>query len=585
MLIATLAALCWMGVVATDPSASTGTQHPSEIQQLQTFPHVRPARVAFQGSLIAAPGEEEPECCSGLDWLGDWLLSAICPSCECDEAIGDLVQVDGVHLSGSCAAGCSTTVAGELLQATCGVGEQRIRVWQACPPDAVSCQQPTTLTADGIQVFQVCPQLSTSAIRITGAPAARRACPQACEATMSLTSQACAPCPSCAEGTCHVREFAFTTVHPQPQVLHVFTAPCEPMASHETPWVHGYFQPNVVYTAPGANHPIWIAAHAQSPGPWGPQPPQPVNPQDRILHLQEAARHLEAAGMHAEAHALRQQADEMQHHARRLLEAKEAQLQQLQREIDELRIVAVGGPSQLMVTIPAVLFRVSPEGQAAIREHCRSFGCWTVNRDEFRLFIEHLAADGHAEILADPSFTTIVGREVSGVCGLSPRDSHVQFDETVCDISFRPILHDGCCRMELQPLLRTETAAGFRMQSAQLSAELDPSQGLVAELSDDGSLLAFITWELAVPPQPTAAAPIPVTTERALVPASAELWHSGTVVPQCNAPAAGQLMVTPVFPQPFPARVPQHPQGLQGHQVPPPPAPPTAFPPPTSAPR
>jgi hypothetical protein len=207
-----------------------------------------------------------------------------------------------------------------------------------------------------------------------------------------------------------------------------------------------------------------------------------------------------------------------------------------------------------------------------------------VAKHDFQQLLERLQSANMVEMLANPRLVTMGGQRAGIQCGWGTIQTPGEGTAS-CELSIRPTLHEGCCRLELQPQVRTTGAAGLRVQCAQFTAELDPSQGLVVRLSDDGSVLAFITWEQAQPPQPTAAVPPPVTTEavRALVPASAELHHV-PVPPACVAPfdsavpAQGQIMVRPIFPQPFPARVPQDSQALHGFEVPPAPIPAAAAP-------
>jgi hypothetical protein len=574
MSIATWAALCWMSLVATDP-AGTNTLisgHEGETSSATEQGVVTPRfEIELSSGLepagqIGGTFEVEVECCSGLESLGRILLSAVGVECahECCETAS--AQCEG-FTAAQCEPECCLEISGELAESN------------------------STLECEGIRLYQVGPSAGGAAsFRIAEVPAVTRCNPESCPAPVSVTGEACAECPHPQPGACHVGEFNVVVGQPQsPAMVQVYAQPFSAAQCQEAPWINAFVipsPPRAVYAAPQPRIVQWIAPGAQPQPGWAAPGHQPIELHDRISHLQEAARHLEAAGMPGEAHALRQQSTEMEQHARRMLEEKEAQLQQLEREVEALRQVVHGHNSDSAVMINSSIFRVSPQGLAAIQEHCPAFGAGSVSRHDFQPLLERLQNAGMVEMLATPRLVTMAGERAGVQCGL-PSLRPVADGTSCCELSIRPTLHEGCCRLELQPQLRTTGSAGLRLQSAHLTAELDPSQGLLVQLSDDGSVLAFLTWEHVQSPQPTAAVPPPVTSQpvRALVPASAALPHPpAAIAPFTSAvPAQGQIMVRPLLPQPFPGRVPQDVQSLHGFAVPPAPIPSAAAP--SNAPR
>ncbi len=550
MLSASLAVLCWVGLAAADPTGIA----PAPESRPAVSPNVPPTAT---GTLQF---EFEVECCDGLEALGRTLFSTVCFEGFPCQSTGACQTQSGVARSacGQCISGCCTTASGGLLQATC------IAEGQA------------------VQVHQACPAVSGAVINITGTSASLNGRFYSCPTAAAMTGDGGEASPWVAEGACHVRELGVATSVQRP-MLRIISCPCEPVPFHQTtrPSINAFIVPasapqDVLYTTPAQQHPAFVVSNTQNSPGWIDQPAPSVDERGRITHLHEAARHLEAAGMHGEANQLRQRAQEMEHHTRRMLEEKEAQLRHLQQEIEVLRQALGHDHSQTPVSIHSDIFRVSPQGLEALRQDGHGFGAGSVNRHDFRQLMEKLQQAGMAEVVARPQFVTTGGQQAAFQCRLGSERLAGESENAACDMSIRPILHDGCCRLEVQPQLRTTTAAGLRIESAQFSADLDPSQGLLAELTDDGSLLAFITWEHAIPPQPTAAEPPPVMSRRMQVPASAEIHQSSARLQHFHVPVpghmpqSGQIIVTPVFPQPFPARVPQYPAGLQ---VPPPPIP------------
>ncbi len=312
-----------------------------------------------------------------------------------------------------------------------------------------------------------------------------------------------------------------------------------------------------IYVAsPAPRHPQWIHHPGEGPN------EGPGDVRGRIDHMHEAARHLDAAGMHGEAHELRHRAEEMENQARRLLEEKEAQLRQLQQEIEALRGVIHNDESQASVAIPAMIFRAHPEALAVIREHCRSAGSVPVDRAEFQQLIERLHRAGLVEMISRPQVMALCGSQATIQCQVPCERFRDGQCDSSCSLVIRPELHDGCCRLELNPQLRTASPMGIQLQSSRLTVDLDPSQGIVTEVAADGSLLAFVTWNAIQSRQPTAAVP-PTISSQNVHPASAEMHRPGDVLPNVCTPHSVQLHVVPLLPQPFPARVPQSPSALE----------------------
>lgn len=539
MLAASLAVLYWLGIAAADPMGPMAAPDDAQAQSSSTVEASSAGVFQF---------EIQFECCDGLGTLGRSIVSAVASE-PVDRIAAGTARQCGAFASFSCAP-CETRTCTALADVL--VCATALDANAHCQP----CGRP--LAAGALVCFGggENSQCASRATTISGSVVAERS-----EDDVESS-----------EGACHVRNLGVAQLRYRP-LIHPVTNP------HETaiPW-HMIFQsPESPFPLSGPYPPSHVP-QVEPPRPVYVTAPQPqwihhpgAGPGDvrgRIEHMTEAARHLEAAGMHAEAHELRHRVQQMEHQARALIQEKEAQLRQLEHELAELRGLLRDDASQVSIAIPAVIFKANAGALESLREHIATNGSGPVNRAEFQRLIEELLQSGMVEIVSRPQVLATCGSRAT-IAFQVPAGTANQHSETICSLRIRPELHDGCCRLEMNPEVRTSTPLSTRLQSSQLSVDLDPSQGIVTELAGDGSLLAFVSWNIVHQPQPTAAAvPSTISSGRRVHPVSAEWQRANDALPGVCLPQPIQVQVAPLFPQPFPARVPQSPSALQ-----PPPAP------------
>lgn len=158
------------------------------------------------------------------------------------------------------------------------------------------------------------------------------------------------------------------------------------------------------------------------------------HPDQIQVHFSNLAEQLAAAGLAEEAEQIQelQKAFQDEHYQRLLIAFKESQLRKLQAEIEGLKQDEL---NRSQIALRLQIIELKPEGRQSVVRKLQDFGSRSAITDserelaceflelndhklaEFNQLLEQLAVDGCAKIVAQPSATTLSGRNVRFLTG------------------------------------------------------------------------------------------------------------------------------------------------------------------------